>query len=117
MVAEPTIERVPEIELAFGEGLTWDDELGRLYFVDTAKNQICWLEPEAAKRDSVRVQGMPTVVRLTDMPGVLVVSLPDGLYTVDTGDGTTLLLAPLPDARAPRMNDATIDARPPRYSA
>ena len=42
---------------------------------------------------------------------MLVVSLPDGLYTLDTGDGTTSLLAKLPDANAPRMNDAAIDAR------
>ena len=109
-VAEPTVERVPDIELAFGEGLAWDGELGRLYFVDAVSRQIRWLEPDSAKLGAVEVQATPTVVRLTDVPGVLVVSLPDGLYTLDTGDGKTSLLASLPDATAPRMNDATVDA-------
>jgi sugar lactone lactonase YvrE len=109
--AGPLVERVADVELAFGEGLAWDGELGRLYFVDAVARQIHWLELEREQRGSVEVPGMPTVVRLTDVSGVLVVSLPEGLYTVDTRDGTTALLAPLPDANAPRMNDAAIDAR------
>jgi sugar lactone lactonase YvrE len=110
-IAVPTVERVPDIELAFGEGLAWDGELGRLYFVDAVPRRIHWLEPDSAKRGAVEVPATPTVVRLTDLPGVLVVSLPDGLYTLDTADGTTSLLASLPDADAPRMNDAVIDDR------
>ena len=43
-IAVPTVERVPDIELAFGEGLAWDGELGRLYFVDAVPRRIHWLE-------------------------------------------------------------------------
>lgn len=110
-MAKPTIERVPGIELSFGEGLAWDGELGRLYFVDAVTRQVHWLEPESGECGAVAVPATPTVVRITDAPGVLVVSLPDGLHRLDTADGRTSLLAALPDARAPRMNDATVDDR------
>jgi len=110
-MAKPTIERVPGIELAFGEGLAWDGEIGRLYFVDAVARQVHWLEPASEKRGAVKVPAMPTVVRITNVPGVLVVSLPDGLHRLDTADGQTSLLAALPDAQAPRMNDAAIDGR------
>jgi sugar lactone lactonase YvrE len=106
-----TIERVPGVELAFGEGLAWDAELARLYFVDAVARRVHWLEPASGAAGQVAVPGTPTVVRITDVPGVLVVSLPDGLYTLDTGNGATRLLAELPDADAPRMNDATVDSR------
>jgi sugar lactone lactonase YvrE len=110
-MAKTTIDRVSGIELAFGEGLAWDGELGRLYFVDAVTRQVHWLEPASGKRGAVEVPTTPTVVRITDVPGVLVVSLPDGLHRLDTADGQTSLLAPLPDAGAPRMNDATVDGR------
>jgi sugar lactone lactonase YvrE len=106
---EPTVERVAGIEFGFGEGLAWDGELGRLYFVDAVARRVCWHDPATAANGAMDVAGTPTVVRLTDEPGVLVVSLSDGLHTLDTGNGTTSLLAALPDPDAPRMNDAAVD--------
>lgn len=110
-MAKPTIERVRGIELAFGEGLAWDEDLGRLYFVDAVKRQVHWFEPASGERGALEVPAMPTVVRITDVPGVLVVSLPDGLHRLDVANGQSSLLAALPDAKAPRMNDAAVDGR------
>jgi sugar lactone lactonase YvrE len=103
------ITRVGDFTLGWGESLVWDDQRGRLYFVDCAARALHWLDGDGGEELCTLPQpSMPAgVVPTTE--GLLVVALHDGLYLVDPDDGTTGLLARYPDEMGGRANDACAD--------
>jgi sugar lactone lactonase YvrE len=102
------ITRVGDFTLGWGESLVWDDQRGRLYFVDCAAKVLHWIDGEDDELHALAQPSMPAgVVPTTE--GLLVVALNDGLYLVDPDDGTTGLLARYPDELGGRANDACAD--------
>ncbi len=101
-----TIEQVGNSKLQFGEGLSWDDQLNRLYFVDVFGPHLFWMEYENGKIEVLELPSKPSVALLTDNPRIVIVSLEEALYLVDTADGSFTFMAELPG----RMNDAVIDS-------
>jgi sugar lactone lactonase YvrE len=104
------ITRVGDFTLGWGESLVWDDQRGRLYFVDCASRALHWWDGDGTGGElhTLPLPSMPAgVVPTTE--GLLVVALLDGLYLVDPDDGTTGLLARYPDELGGRANDACAD--------
>ena len=96
------------------ESLVWDDQRGRLYFVDCAPWALHWMDGDGTGGElhTLLLPSMPAgVVPTTE--GLLVVALLDGLYLVDPDDGTTGLLARYPDEMGGRANDARRPRREP----
>lgn len=100
--------------LGWGESLRWDDQRGRLYFVDCSARRLLWAE-EAALHGAaefpsgvIDLAGTPTGLVLTD-GAQLVVCLDDGLYAVDPDSGAVDQLSPYPAGMHGRANDAHPD--------
>jgi L-arabinonolactonase len=102
------INRVGEFTLGWGESLVWDDGRDRLYFVDCASSELCWLDDGDETPNMWKLPSMPAgVVPTTD--GRLVVVLDDGLYVVDADARTIEQLATYPERLGGRCNDACAD--------
>ncbi|HYA67996.1 MAG TPA: SMP-30/gluconolactonase/LRE family protein [Acidimicrobiales bacterium] len=102
------ITRIGQFSLGWGEGLAWDDQRQRLYFVDCAAESLHWLEefegdPETYVLDSMVTSVLPT----TD--GRLVGTLEDGLYVIDPDARTAELLTRYPAEMRGRANDSCAD--------
>jgi sugar lactone lactonase YvrE len=104
----PTIHRVGDFSLQWGESLRWDDRRQRLYFVDCATQTLHWLEHAEPPLQSLRLPSMPTGLVLAD-DGRLVAALDDGLHVVDLDRGHTELLVAYPAGIGTRANDASAD--------
>jgi len=102
------IERVGDFTLGWGESLVWDDELGRLYFVDCAASVLCWLDGGSDELRRLVMPSMPTGVVPT-VDGRLVVVLDDGLSVVDPDTERVEHLSGYPDRLGDRANDACAD--------
>lgn len=105
---EPTIERVPDVRLVWGESLRWDDRRERLYFVDCATQTLHWLEQGKPPLESMKLPSLATGVALTE-GSELVVCLDGGLHVVEPDNGRLELLAPYPEGMHGRANDANAD--------
>ena len=106
--------QVGDFTLGWGESLVWDDQRGRLYFVDCAPRALHWMDGDGTGGElhTLALPSMPAgVVPTTE--GLLVVALLDGLYLVDPDDGTTGLLARYPDEMGGRANDVRRPRREP----
>jgi sugar lactone lactonase YvrE len=102
------ISRIGDFSLVWGESVRWDDQRGRLYFVDCGTQMLHWLDRAEPPLQSLQMPGMPAGVALAS-DGRLVVALDDGLYTVDPDTTETRLLSPYPDGLGGRANDAAAD--------
>lgn len=109
-MVELKIDRVDGIELDFGEGLAWDGEQHRLYFVDAIARRVHSLDVETGTEESITLGSLPTVVRLTDRAGQVVIATGEGLELACFEAGSSSILAGLPNPSGPQMNDATIDS-------
>ena len=104
----PTLTRIGDFKLTWGESLRWDDRRQRLYFVDCATQTLHWLDDAEPPLHSMKLPTMPAGVVLTDTEQ-LIACLDDGLHVVDPDAGTSELLAEYPDGMHGRANDATAD--------
>jgi sugar lactone lactonase YvrE len=104
----PDVSRIGDFSLVWGESVRWDDQRGRLYFVDCGTQMLHWLDRAEPPLQSLQMPSMPTGVALAS-DGRLVVALDDGLYTVDPDTTETRLLSPYPDGLGGRANDAAAD--------
>jgi len=103
------IKRVGNIKQLWGESPRWDDRRGRLYFVDSGAQRVCWIDEGQSEQSRLKMPSMPTAVVLTESKRVLVV-LDDGLHLVDPDSGDMEKFAdnPAPPPE-PRLNDAQAD--------
>jgi sugar lactone lactonase YvrE len=86
----------------------WDDRRRRLYFVDCASWQLCWLDGDDDTPIRWKMPSMLTgVVPAND--GRTVVVLEDGLYVVDPETRVIELLSAYPEQLEGRCNDACAD--------
>lgn len=103
------ITAVGDVTLGWGESLVWDDERGRLYFVDCAASTLHWLDDGDDTLNTVTLPSMCAGIVPTDREGVLVGALDDGLYVIDPDAGATELLAAYPEQLGGRCNDMCAD--------
>jgi L-arabinonolactonase len=104
----PDATRIGDFSVQWGESVRWDDERGRLYFVDCATQTLHWLDGAEPPLQSLQLPSMPTGVVLAD-DGRLISALDGGLHVVDVDRGTCELLAQYPDGLGGRANDANAD--------
>ena len=102
------VQQVGDIRLGWGESLLWDEQRQRLYFVDCATWDLCWLDDGSDRPHTLRCPSMPTGIVATD-DGRLVVTLDDGLHLLDPDGGRWELLASYPDRLGARANDLCAD--------
>ena len=104
----PTLTRIGDFTLTWGESLRWDDRRRRLYFVDCATRMLHWLDGAEPPLHSMAMPSMPAGLALTEADQ-LVVCLDDGLHVVDPDAGTSELLSAYPEEMLGRANDANAD--------
>jgi sugar lactone lactonase YvrE len=104
----PAISRIGDFSLVWGESVRWDDQRGRLYFVDCGTQMLHWLDRVEPPLHSLQMPSMPAGLALGS-DGRLVAALEDGLYVVDPDAAETRLLAAYPDGLGGRANDAAAD--------
>ncbi len=102
------VSRVGEFALVWGESVRWDDERGRLYFVDCGTQRLHWLDDAEPPLRTLQMPSMPAGLVLAD-DGRLVAALDDGLYVVDADTGAIERLAAYPAGLGGRANDAHAD--------
>jgi sugar lactone lactonase YvrE len=102
------IERVGEFCLGWGEGLVWDEQKARLYFVDCSTRTLHWLDDGEGGLHTLGLPSMPTGIVPTD-EGTLIGLLDDGLHVIDPDTGGTDLLTGYPPGLGGRANDACAD--------
>ena len=105
-----TTSRIGDFSLLWGESVRWDDQRGRLYFVDCAAQTLHWVDglDGTPPLQSLPMPTMPTGLVLAD-DGRLVAALDDGLHVVDVDAGSTEMLSPYPAGLGARANDANAD--------
>ena len=103
------ITRIGDFRLDWGESLCWDDERGRLYFVDCMKQTLHWLENAELPLHTRQLTSLPTGLGLAD-DGRVLIAMDSGLCIVNPDDGAEELIAPYPDGMGGRANDLGIDA-------
>ena len=108
-LSDPETSKVGDFTLLFGEGLEWDEQLHRLYFVDAGACELLWLDNGSETLNKASLPSLPSVTRLTNKPEQMLVSLEDGLYLGDTKNQKVNFLTGLPESSGLRMNDAVID--------
>jgi L-arabinonolactonase len=108
MSGVPSVRRIGDFSLTWGESLRWDDRRQRLYMVDCAAQTLHWLEGASPPLHSMKLPTMPAGLVLTE-DGLIVACLDDGLYVVDPDAGTTTLLSTYPEGMYGRANDAHAD--------
>ncbi len=109
------IREIPGIRTAWGESARWDEQRGRLYFVDCVSRTLHWLSldddgrptPDVAL-ETRKLPSVPTGMVLC-RSGALVIALEDGLHVVDPDRGTSDLLATYPAEMRGRANDLCAD--------
>ena len=104
----PAISRIGDFSLVWGESVRWDDQRGRLYFVDCGSQRLHWLNGAEPPLHSLQMPSMPAGLALAS-DGRLVAALDDGLHVVDPDTADVRLLATYPDALGGRANDAAAD--------
>jgi sugar lactone lactonase YvrE len=109
------VERI-EAELALdaraelGEGPVWDDELGRLIWVDITGERVHRFDPLTGD-DEMTAVGQPVGAAAPRIPGGLVLAVRDGFAFLDLERGRLELVAEVEaDASGNRMNDGKCDA-------
>lgn len=105
-MTKPT--RIGDFSLQWGESLCWDEQRGRLYFVDCATQKLHWLEKAEPPLRSLQLPSMPTGLALTE-DGRTVIALDEGLHVVDPDKEQVELLALYPDGLGKRANDLCAD--------
>jgi L-arabinonolactonase len=108
VVETPSLRRIGEVRLTWGESVRWDDRRQRLYFVDCASQTLHWLDGAEPPLHTLKLASLPTGIALTDGDAI-VVCLDDGLHVVDPDAGTSELLAAYPEGMHGRANDANAD--------
>jgi sugar lactone lactonase YvrE len=104
----PSISRIGDFSLVWGESVRWDDQRRRLYFVDCGTHMLHWLNGAEPPLHSLQMPSMPAGLALAS-DGRLVAALDDGLHVVDPDTADVRLLAVYPDALGGRANDAAAD--------
>ncbi|MET0360743.1 MAG: SMP-30/gluconolactonase/LRE family protein, partial [Sphingobium sp.] len=102
------IRKVGTVRCTVGEGPLWDAETGSLYFVDLVGQKLWHLDPANEDFRSFAMPGF-AITATHDRTGRLLVVLADGLYALDTQNGS-LTLVTRPDLPAgTQLNDAKVD--------
>lgn len=97
-----------------GEGPVWDQQSGRVYWVDILGKRILWHEFESGNADEIALQEHVSAVLPTTGPN-WIVCLPDGIHELDLETAQPAQLTPFShrlgmDAGNPQMraNDAKV---------
>lgn len=102
------ITRIGEFTLTWGESLLWDDQRGRLYFVDTLERRLHWLENGAGELHTRDCPTMPSGM-VADSQGRLLVTGDEGIYRVEPDDNHWELWSSYPERLGGRCNDMCAD--------
>ncbi len=104
-----TASRISEAPDLLGESPVWDDQLGRLYWVDSMSKKIRYYHPADHSHGDIDVPQIIGSVGL-GAPGTLVAGLADGIYSIEieTGAATPLYRLDPPNDRV-RFNDGKVD--------
>ena len=71
-----------------GEGPTWDEMTQRLFWIDGLGKQAHIFDPASDRNVSFHVPQPVGSIALTNKAGVILAALQDGVYTLNTNDGT-----------------------------
>jgi sugar lactone lactonase YvrE len=105
------VTQFPDHVCGWGEGLCWDQEGNRLYFVDCVRNAIGVVELDLSdEMRTIPTPSMPTKILLSDREGVVLVVLDDGIYEVVDDTCSSSPRIPMPTGPSSRFNDATVDS-------
>jgi sugar lactone lactonase YvrE len=112
--ARPTVGGAPDLEAAaittagalLGESPVWDDENGRLLWVDLWSGQLHATTPETPTTTTTELSPPLSAVALTDH-GTL--ALTSGLCILELTEDGTRHLAEVPEHRCMRVNDIAVD--------
>ena len=103
-------ELVLDTRAELGEGPVWDDELGRLIWVDITAGSVHRFDPVTG-RDEVTVVGQPVGAAAPRSPDGLVLAVRDGFAFLDLEWGELELVAEVEaEIFGNRMNDGKCDA-------
>jgi sugar lactone lactonase YvrE len=104
-----TATRVSQAPDLLGESPVWDQELGRLYWVDSVARKIRYFHPADETYGEIEVPQIIGSVGL-GRPGHLVAGLKDGIYDIEieTGTATPIFVTDPPNDRM-RFNDGKVD--------
>jgi len=103
-----TITRIGDVNLTWGESLLWDEQRGRLYFVDVLESKLHWLEAGETIPHAIACPQMPSGM-VADSAGRLLVTMDDGIYRVDVDTQDWSLLFEYPERLGGRCNDMCAD--------
>ncbi len=102
------ISRVGDTVDLLGEGLLWDAASETLFWVDALGGIVHRLSSDGA-HEALRTDAPIGTIFLAE-PGSLLISLQDGIYSLDLATGRTVPVAVLPDTDPElRFNDGVID--------
>jgi L-arabinonolactonase len=105
----PEIVRVGDTVDLLGEGLLWDPERARLYWVDSIGQLIRWLDPATGERHEMTA---PSEIGMIAMRagGGLIAALRDGLYFIDPASAAIVPANRIDTGRTDqRFNDGKVD--------
>lgn len=102
------ITRVGDFTTTWGESLLWDEQRGRLYFVDTLESKLHWLGDGETTPHEIVCPQMPSGM-VADAQGRLVVTMHDGIYRVDVDAEHWERLFEYPERLGGRCNDMCAD--------
>lgn len=104
-----TASRISQEPDLLGESPVWDDQIGRLYWVDSVSRKIRYYHPVDDTHGEIAVPSMIGSVGL-GQSGHLVAGLVDGIYDIEIETGAaTPLFKPDPPNERVRFNDGRMD--------
>ena len=104
-------EVVTNVQSKLGECPTWDDQTQRLFWVDGLGQEVHVFDPASGKDVFFPVPQPVGSLALTDRAGVVLLALQDGLYILNTNNGTlTPYLTVEADMPGNRFNDGKCDS-------
>ncbi len=103
------IEHVGHNKATLGEGPTWDQRNGRLFWVDIVEGAINVFTPSTAHAQRVKVGEDIGCLALTAKPDTLVGALRSGWHWINVESGEKQLIASSPADRSQRFNDGAVD--------
>ena len=99
-----------DVKPRLGEGLLWDVETQRLYFVDSLGCRVFRCTADGGEVRTWEVPSEVGAVALREDRDTLLLALRDGFHVLNlTTGGTEPLVNPEPDRPANRLNDGAVD--------
>lgn len=109
MAEDSIVDVALDAQAELGEGPVWDEQSGRLVWVDILRRRINWFDPESGKNDAIQIDQTVGAVGLREEGG-FILALEDGVYLMDTADSAPRLFAAIEaDKPENRLNDGKCD--------